>query len=509
MNFNSAPSSQAEQPAAAAQVGQPASAQQYHDEDPMPSDLSDYHSEEDYPDSEQPAAAQIGQPAPAQQYSDENPMPSSVIEYYSDDSDYPDSDSTSELLRAGRRPPIAAFPSPFNYEATDDGRLLPAFSAAQLADIEAVLRGLARGTYPRINAIPTALNAYNCAQARGRPGRRPWAYFHSVITDLDPLPGYISAYVGVRPWDRRPTGRRGTPPFDPLPIRLDGGVLEDLQTPWRSMRSGWSGLLEDKEEGEEEEKDGQAAATMTARYRFVCFIHRHRVERRNCREKAVYTISIWDREWEELTWHDVYPYGREIRRNEIRAFWRVVAMPGLAPAMRIKFTKQLRYRTAYHTCERVEGAIHGPIAPRHTLWAVMAIAVRHMNRGGRDAHVSIVPDRLELFGGQARELLPQLFAHLLWLLYVEKVEMPSRSRTGSPFSPLASPLLPDGSHRQQQQQQRMLAARRFAVNAHRLPWLWAGARRCLADRGVVEAGVGGGGGGGGGRGAELLQALRL
>lgn len=52
--------------------------------------------------------------------------------------------------------------------------------------------------------------------------------------------------------------------------------------------------------------------------------------------------------------------------------------------------------------------------PRHTLWAVLGAALFHMN-GARDPHVSIVPDRLELFGGHARHLLPRLFAHLLWL----------------------------------------------------------------------------------------------
>ncbi|KAI1440468.1 hypothetical protein F5Y02DRAFT_402728 [Annulohypoxylon stygium] len=32
-----------------------------------------------------------------------------------------------------------------------------------------------------------------------------------------------------------------------------------------------------------------------------------------------------------------------------------------------------------------------------------------------DPQVSIVPDKLELFGAQAMSLLPRFFAHLLWL----------------------------------------------------------------------------------------------
>lgn len=108
---------------------------------------------------------------------------------------------------------------------------------------------------------------------------------------------------------------------------------------------------------------------------------------------------------------------------------------------------RIRYRTVYHICEHIEETLRRPgrclhppflftsiapnsfrpkdianiaisllptVPPRHTIYAVMSTALFHMNNA-RDPQVSIVPDRLELFGGQHKGLLPRFFAHLLCL----------------------------------------------------------------------------------------------
>jgi len=79
------------------------------------------------------------------------------------------------------------------------------------------------------------------------------------------------------------------------------------------------------------------------------------------------------------------------------------------------FIPKIRFRTVYHACEQLEVAIRNHVDSTYTLWSVMAIALQHMNHGGSDLQVSIVPDRLEVFGGHRRDLLPRLFVHLLHL----------------------------------------------------------------------------------------------
>ncbi|CAJ2505571.1 Uu.00g129650.m01.CDS01 [Anthostomella pinea] len=246
-----------------------------------------------------------------------------------------------------------------------------------LSDLSAALKGLARGSYPRLDAVPVALNAYAYRAHRSDARSQPRAYFHSITT--------------VAAQNSRSNA---------LPVmELDNPVLYDLDRQWHPIRyAAAPSLIQDP-----------------ASYRFVCFIHKHRIDLRSSRQKAIYTISIWDREWDELTWHDTYPLCREARRDEIRTFWRTVAMPGFPLGHpRQEFMDRIRYRTGYHACERVEHMIRDNIAPRHTLWSVMAIAIHHMNNT-HDPQVSIVPDKLELFGGQAKELLPQFFAHVLWM----------------------------------------------------------------------------------------------
>jgi hypothetical protein len=78
--------------------------------------------------------------------------------------------------------------------------------------------------------------------------------------------------------------------------------------------------------------------------------------------------------------------------------------------------KKMRFRTVYHSCEHLEVAIRNYLDSTYTLWSVMAIALQHMNHSGTDLQVSIVPDRLDVFGGHRRDLLPRLFVHLLHLV---------------------------------------------------------------------------------------------
>ncbi|KAI0113431.1 hypothetical protein F4814DRAFT_440737 [Daldinia grandis] len=279
-------------------------------------------------------------------------------------------------------------PVPFLYLGDDD-RTLPDLSDEELDDLVAVLKALARSSYPRLEAVPIALNAYNCNQKTDDNGQRPWAYFYPITI----IP---------------PARLDGTLPRYPE-IRLDFEICQDLKRRWRPIRYGWGYNSRNQSTG----------FLPPARYRFLCFIHKHRIDRKNILQKGVHTISIWDREWDELTWHDTYHVDRTSRRKDIREFWKHVNAPGFIDEIdrvdsREDFMSRIRYRTVYHICEHIEETLRSPVPPRHTIYAVMSTALFHMNNA-RDPQVSIVPDRLELFGGQHKGLLPQFFAHLLCL----------------------------------------------------------------------------------------------
>ncbi|KAI1211213.1 uncharacterized protein F4807DRAFT_466532 [Annulohypoxylon truncatum] len=278
-------------------------------------------------------------------------------------------------------------PGPFQCGGNDP-RNLPDLDDEYLDDLTAVLKALAKGSYPRLDSVPLALNAYNCNR---KEDIDPWAYFHpvTIITPLD-------ATMKVLP-----------------SIELDEDVIDDLAKPWDPIR--YTGGQFNREE-QRFERGEWTPPPGSARYRFLCFIHKHRIDRRSTSQKGVHTISIWDREWDELTWHDTYHVGREVRIGEIQRFWRCVNMPNLIGHgyNREQFLKRIRYRIVYDICEHIEDTLRDAVPPRNTLYAVIGAALHHMNNAC-DPQVSIVPDRLELFGAQALPLLPRFFAHLLWL----------------------------------------------------------------------------------------------
>ncbi|KAI3321165.1 hypothetical protein HD806DRAFT_546603 [Xylariaceae sp. AK1471] len=271
----------------------------------------------------------------------------------------------------------ADHPSRFTFDDELTNQL-PILDQQESDDLAAVIRSLAIGRAPRIGAVTTALNAYNIVQTPVN-GKRTWAYFHT-ITDISPADARLK--------------------FPPR-IALEDNVLNDLFTPWHSINP-------DPNQG------GQSAKT--ASYRFICFIHKHRVGPRTGKYQNIFTISIWDRELDEMTWHDVYPRGRRDRRAAIMHFWEIVETPACEfTHPRAAFLTKIRYRTAYHACERIEAATRVTIEPPATLFSIISIGLQHMNDGGQDRQVSIVPDKLEIFGGTATTLLPRWFARLLCL----------------------------------------------------------------------------------------------
>ncbi|KAI0864427.1 hypothetical protein F4860DRAFT_407058 [Xylaria cubensis] len=118
-----------------------------------------------------------------------------------------------------------------------------------------------------------------------------------------------------------------------------------------------------------------------------------------------------------MTWHDMYPHERATRRRDVEYFWQLVNAPGCVFLQQrdVFMRTRFRWRMNYHACEKTEAALRDVIAPRFTLWAVMAIGIHHMNNGSTDRHCYLVPDEFEVFAGSEGTFLPNLFVRLLWL----------------------------------------------------------------------------------------------
>ncbi|KAI8955384.1 hypothetical protein F4801DRAFT_325777 [Xylaria longipes] len=118
-----------------------------------------------------------------------------------------------------------------------------------------------------------------------------------------------------------------------------------------------------------------------------------------------------------MSWHDMYPHDRGTRQKDVLHFWETVDAPGLAfMQKRHEFSRdKIRWRMTYHACERLEAGLRDIVAPRETLWAVMAIGLYHMNNAKTRRHINMVPDTFEVFCGSDDSFLPTLFVRLLWL----------------------------------------------------------------------------------------------
>jgi len=203
----------------------------------------------------------------------------------------------------------ADHPVPFTFDNANEGARsdLPTLTEGELDDFVAFLRRLVSGRLPKADVVPLVLNAYNITQEPVN-GKNAWSYFYPITyvsydgklgngldsEDQTNNGGGAGKAKGGKKRKRGDNGeeeeeltlatfRRGTI-STPL-IRLPDKVLADTYQPWHSIKPGDDGGANNSKKG------------ATGNYRFICFIHSHRLFRESTRRStAVYTISIWDRE---------------------------------------------------------------------------------------------------------------------------------------------------------------------------------------------------------------------
>ncbi|KAI0382267.1 hypothetical protein F5Y04DRAFT_280051 [Hypomontagnella monticulosa] len=221
-------------------------------------------------------------------------------------------------------------------------------------------------------------------------------------------------------------------------IVLPPDIVHDMLKPWQSVLS-------------------PDVRKSSPRYRFIGFIHKHTQHRPQAAkspssedQKRVYTLSVWDREYDTLTWHDTFHYQREKRPDQIRRFWRRAVIPrgifgDIPEGQRKEFVGNIRCKVDYRTSEIMDHTSRDRLKVRTSLWSVMASAIWYMDNDNMSSldreiekewrlnpskkrkrdddddenedrsgpSVDFVPDDLETFGGISLQLFPSFVAFLM------------------------------------------------------------------------------------------------
>ncbi|KAK8071150.1 hypothetical protein PG997_011353 [Apiospora hydei] len=260
--------------------------------------------------------------------------------------------------------------------------------------VKRVLQDLTIGRYPIIDHLPLLLNLHQSRFVLADDDRL-MVYFHPSILPVLDAEDFPSGTPSAAPSDadsERPV------------VNILDHAREDMQRKWRVLRKTYRSTSE-----------SEPVLGEYGRYRFLFFIHTHRIEAPGYPyQKTVYTLSIWDREWEELIWHDVYPYGREDRRRAIYQFWTRAKTNFLPEYLRsgtmggsvfnFKLPARIRYKTIYHTWDHHPSL---PPPPRDTLMFVLATAMFHINEATYEDQV-IMPKTWEYVTGHCSVLIPRL-----------------------------------------------------------------------------------------------------
>lgn len=367
-----------------------------------------------------------------------------------------------------------------------DASIAPQDTVSGFNAIVAALKQLAKGRYPRADVVPTALHAYNrCQAAPGlglyihpvtpieyRAKEKIWKGFggevpilrlpEAVLTDLE-----RRTWIPVHERSREALKRKIETDRKSDEAKRDDEVAQQSHTIERKRREGRN-IVKEMEKLEKIAKRELAKSwTQTvenkAHYRFLCFVHEHRLTLTGtaggggsggaqAQKRTVFTVSIYDCEKKAVFWHDMWgPAERRERRAVIMKFWKKVQFYGPAPpalppgfedddddeedpqpsaaktrgfqvqppspfeiARWTEFSREVEYRTSYHTARHMESMLRGPLNPRHSLYAVIGAVMHYIDRGAaRDPYPEFVPDKPGVFAGHDIEVLPRLFTHLL------------------------------------------------------------------------------------------------
>ncbi|KAI6086879.1 hypothetical protein F4821DRAFT_278345 [Hypoxylon rubiginosum] len=185
-------------------------------------------------------------------------------------------------------------PYPYNENGTQNGGFanrMPNPTDAQLDSLKGIFPQLCHTTknFSLFTHVPLALNTFNCRSNHIR-SRGVWVYVHDKLQDAR------------------------CPPADGCLPSFPDGVREDFETPWTSVATN-------------PDRRG------LPRYRFAVWIF-HNANLGGSvsdRRQLIFSFVFWDRETDEMHWHDtgLNMFEQERRWDQMREWWQAVTDTGL------------------------------------------------------------------------------------------------------------------------------------------------------------------------------------
>ncbi|KAK6837038.1 hypothetical protein PG987_007533 [Apiospora arundinis] len=248
------------------------------------------------------------------------------------------------------------------------------------------------------STISIALNAYNLHSPPRE--QHAWAYFHwrgnnscvDVPRNAGPNFDWTRINTQMEPADSGPNSR------------IAQNLHHDHQGPWPSVIP-----------------DAIRWRPNGRKYRLFCWIHRHAIPAGGKYNTQVYSMSVYDREDNRITWHDPWPLDSRTQRwTDIQALWRNAAPAWLRPL------RPLRGRT-YNALRALKLTTHPDMAPKYSQISCVAIAVWLVRHLESRAHLR-PPDRASFLQGlDSISAFPDLAATLFQTL---------RESMGVPYNPI-------------------------------------------------------------------------
>ncbi|RYP72973.1 hypothetical protein DL769_004322 [Monosporascus sp. CRB-8-3] len=269
--------------------------------------------------------------------------------------------------------------APYPFTNNYPGSRLPHITDAQSNKIQMVMERLCRcKNIPQTSYIPLCLNAYNC-RTPVRVNHGLWAYVHHRIITIR-APG--AALEPIRITSPQPSAAR---------------VRRDFNTPWRNMMP----MVVFPHVAP------LPRGPADSRYRLAIFIHKHPEANSS---KAVYSMTIFDRQRNTLTWHDTLLEPSGTRQADIQHYWANVASPFNYPL------PPLTISTGYDPFGFLFDRVRMDVQKDHTLYQVMSWAIIAMDSVDSPNFNQMLGRDPDIQSGMHRTALPTLLVFLIRLM---------------------------------------------------------------------------------------------
>lgn len=206
------------------------------------------------------------------------------------------------------------------------------------------------------------------------------------------------------------------------------------------------------------------------KYRLYCYFHRHEKPAGGRYDDIVYSLTVWDRENNQMSWHDPWHQGHAARRADIQTFWANAAPNWLQniPIVPVNYTALAAVQQA-----------HRKMKPKFSQLSCVALSVGLMGHLEEAAPLR-PPDRADVLEGKMGSQFADLAAATLQTLHESKemmfwsCELVGRAATPRAYIRDNCRMNQDPQNARFRRQLRLALRKRFTENRSLLsygPWI--------------------------------------